>query len=111
MMQPYAEDPPPYSSHASDRRFLGSLPPEVGQLPVRPSMASQSQSRHVAMFDTRQPRTQARLMYFRDADSYYSWQSACMKAVTDLAEQIKRVESLVQNLQSRVWAVENRTMV
>lgn len=108
-MQPYAENPPPYSSHASDRPFHGTLPPEDDRLPVRPSTASLSQSRHVAMFDVRQPRTQARLMYFRDAESYYSWQSECMRAVADLAAQVKQVESLLQNLQLRMWAVENRT--
>lgn len=54
-------------------------------------------------------------MYFKDtddlADAHYSWQSACMKAVTDLTEQLRQIESLVQNLQSRVCAVESHTMV
>lgn len=115
MMHPHAKNLPQYSPNAPDCRFPGALPLEAGQMPDRPGMASLSQGRHVPMFDTRQPHPQARLMFFRDtdgfADFHYSRQSACMKAVTDLTEQVRHIESLMQNLQSRVCAVEDRTVV
>lgn len=115
MMQQHVENLSQYSPNAPERRLPGALLPEVGQMPDRPSMASLSQSGHVTMFDTRQPRTQARLVYFRDtdgsADLHYSWQPAYMKAVTDLTEQVRHIESLVENLLSRVGAVEDRAVV